>query len=257
MSIGKPCNLTAKRGDGTIFFQWSPVQDASIYEIHIDCPETGERSIDRTTQTCFTKHGLKNGLCYTAQIIAANDECRDLPSEALKVTPMEGQSSFEFLAKLVKDSDQINLSWTIIPTSSYYRIERCDIGRDNKFTCITTINDNQISTFQDQLSCGSSKVRCGGHCYRISLSDNTILLDKSRLSNRLFCKTKVDISQCIHSSTNDKSNLDCLKTSATAIPVDKVEHVPDHTSSEQSNLEMEQDNSADGMALLPEYIVST
>ena len=216
MGAGQPSSVTAKRGDGSIYFQWSPATDANDYEVHISCPDTAETTIDRTTETSFTKIGLKNGLEYSAQIIARNDRSQSIPSEAVKLAPVKHQSSFEFFVKYEKHSDQISLTWTMIPTSSYYRIERCDVEQKNQFTRITTINDNTVSTFQDQISSKLCQFSCRGHYYRISVSVNKMLSDEARLSNKIFCRVKTGVHQCIFPQKEDDTDSDCSADSTSA-----------------------------------------
>ena len=202
MGVGKPLNLTAQRGDGTVQLQWSPVANATGYEVHISCPDTAEAMIDRINKTSFTKTGLKNGLRYFAQIIASGQNSKSVPSDSVEIEPIQNSPSFEFLATYCNQSDQISLIWTLVPTSSFYQIERCDNPSRSQFARIAIINDNRRSTFQDRMGTGC-QLGCHGHYYRISFSNKKVLPDEARLSNKIFCRTNHGLNQGISGSIVD------------------------------------------------------
>lgn len=202
MVLGKPSKLIAQRGDGTVQLQWSPVANANGYEIHMSCPGTAEAMIDRSGKPNFTKTGLKNGLRYVVQIIATGQNMKSMPSDLVEIGSIQNSPSFELLATYSNQSDQISLNWTSVPTSSFYQIERCDNPSRNQFARLTTIKDNRKLTFQDRMG-NWCQPDCHGHYYRISFSNNKLVPDEARLSNKIFCRTNRGLTQGISGLTVD------------------------------------------------------
>ena len=189
MPLSKPLNFVATSGDASVLLQWSPVLNATRYEIQVKNKDTWDKKVHCTETTYFMETALKNGTTYLAQVIAMNETRQSEPSTTLKVRPKSGQPVFSLSAKRGTQRGRISLKWTTVPTNAGYKIERCNAGDLVGYKCIATIQDKNVTTYEDTTDCDASQNSCAGHYYTISTIDATWLSGAGILSKKVFCLT--------------------------------------------------------------------
>ncbi|CAF1037008.1 unnamed protein product [Didymodactylos carnosus] len=187
MVLSKPSDFVATNGDASVFLQWSPVLNATQYEIQIKAEDTWAKNIHYTTATSFIGTDLKNGTHYLAQVIAINAVRQSEPSITLKIRPKVGQSLFNLSIKRGQQQGQMSLKFRAVPTDLGYKIERCDVADMSVYICVATIKDKNTVSYEDKTNCDPLQHSCLGHYYTMSIPDAIWWPGTGVLSRKVFC----------------------------------------------------------------------
>jgi hypothetical protein len=187
MTLSKPSIISTSNGDGCIFLSWSPVTNATQYEIELEINSTGTKTIYSTTSTSFLITKLENERYYSVRVTALNQSERSESSISYMVRPKLRQSLSKLSAMPTKEAGQVQLQWTSTSTDFGFHIERCDIGSVSGYKRVAWLPDNTTTICEDQTDCDLSEHVCPGHYYTVTFRDTAWLSGAGILSKKVFC----------------------------------------------------------------------
>ena len=187
--------IYASEADSSIFFHWTPIENAEEYQLEITDERTLKKTLIRTHETNFFLTKLDNGTRYTCQItvVTLNDELIQ-PFIPFTTKPRWRQQLSRISVQYTSNPGEMFLQWSSNPTHFGYRIQRCDIGSDVGHKTIARIPDNTITNHFDYTDCVRQRKSCQGHFYCILHQDSNWSSGLGYLSVKVFC---MDINQGI------------------------------------------------------------
>jgi hypothetical protein len=224
MSLSKPSFFSTSNGDGCVFISWSPVINATQYEIELEITSTKAKSFYCTTSTSLMITKLENDIHYSVRVTALHNTKRSEPSIGVMIRPKLRLSFSKLSASPTEQSGQVRLQWTSTPTDFGFQIERCDVGNVNGYKRIAWLPYNIITTYEDQTGCNLSRHVCPGHYYTVTFRDAAWSSGAGILSKKVFCMSSID-----SDFTTEVENVDLLYTNSPE---------SDRVLSEQSSMEI-------------------
>jgi hypothetical protein len=198
-------NLTVKNGYERAFIQWSAVHGATNYDLQVKDPHACTLRVYKSKATHVVVTDLNNQENYWVQVVANKTDGTTERSMDYLIKPRADLPYFYLWVKCTGTPGKMRLQWTTIPTIVGYHIERWDIGHANKYITVGNIQDNNISTFEDQTPCDPTKLGCAGHQYKIFALDATWLPKGSKSSAKVFCMQEAKINNPALSTTSSLS----------------------------------------------------